>query len=64
MNDCIRRSLGAAIASVKRLLATETWNESHEASDIADSQEYGRQYIEITRKYVEHFKAQAADENR
>jgi hypothetical protein len=34
----------------------ETWNEFHEGTDIADSKEYGRQYIELTRKYSDLFK--------
>jgi hypothetical protein len=34
----------------------ETWNEWHEGTDIAESKEYGRQYIELTRKYVDFFK--------
>lgn len=35
----------------------ETWNEFHEGTDIAESQEYGRQYIELTRKYADRFKS-------
>jgi len=34
----------------------ETWNEFHEGTDIAESKEYGRQYIELTRKYADLFK--------
>ncbi len=34
----------------------ETWNEFHEGTDIAESKEYGRRYIELTRKYSELFK--------
>jgi len=34
----------------------ETWNEFHEGTDIAESREHGRQYIELTRKYVDRFK--------
>lgn len=34
----------------------ETWNEFHEGTDIAESREYGRQYIELTRKFVDQFK--------
>ena len=37
-------------------VAIETWNEFHEGTDIAESREYGRQYIELTRKHVELFK--------
>ena len=36
----------------------ETWNEFHEGTDVAESQEYGRQYIEMTREYAERFKAE------
>ena len=39
-----------------RIVAIETWNEFHEGTDIAESREYGRQYIELTRKYVDLFK--------
>lgn len=35
----------------------ETWNEYHEGTDIAASREYGRQYIELNRRYVDMFKA-------
>jgi hypothetical protein len=34
----------------------ETWNEWHEGTDVAESKEYGRRYIELTRKYAELFK--------
>jgi hypothetical protein len=34
----------------------ETWNEYHEGTDAAESKEYGRQYIELTRKYADLFK--------
>ncbi|HOC56024.1 MAG TPA: DUF5010 domain-containing protein [Verrucomicrobiota bacterium] len=34
----------------------ETWNEFHEGTDICESKEYGRQYIELTRKYADLFK--------
>jgi hypothetical protein len=35
----------------------ETWNEYHEGTDVAESREFGRQYINLTRKYAELFKA-------
>jgi hypothetical protein len=47
--DAYRRDLAAALASGRKLLAIETWNEFHEASAIAESTEYGRTYIDITR---------------
>lgn len=34
----------------------ETWNEFHEGTDIAESRESGRKYIELTRKYSDMFK--------
>ncbi|MCI0748020.1 MAG: DUF5010 domain-containing protein [Verrucomicrobia subdivision 3 bacterium] len=34
----------------------ETWNEWHEGTDVAESREYGRQYIELTRKYADLFR--------
>ena len=34
----------------------ETWNEFHEGTDVAESKEYGRQYIDLTRKYADRFK--------
>src|SRR5262249_27294495 len=40
-----RTSWEAAIAARKPYVAIETWNEFHEASDIAETREYGRQYI-------------------
>lgn len=34
----------------------ETWNEWHEGTDVAESKECGRQYIDLTRKYADLFK--------
>ncbi|HRT08497.1 MAG TPA: DUF5010 domain-containing protein [Candidatus Paceibacterota bacterium] len=34
----------------------ETWNEFHEGTTVCESREYGRQYIELTRKYSDLFK--------
>jgi hypothetical protein len=38
------------------IVVIETWNEFHEGTDIAESREHGRQYIELTRKYANLFK--------
>jgi hypothetical protein len=38
------------------IVMIETWNEFHEGTDICESREYGRKYIELTRKYVALFK--------
>ena len=51
------RNFEAALATGTKTIVIETWNEFHEASDVADSIEYGRRYIEITRRYVDRFKA-------
>ena len=40
-----------------QLVHVETWNEYHEGTDIAASKEYGRQYLELNRKFVDMFKA-------
>lgn len=45
------------LRSPTNLVHVETWNEYHEGTDIAASREYGRQYIELNRKYVDLFKA-------
>jgi hypothetical protein len=39
-----------------KIAVIETWNEFHEGTDIAESKEYGRQYINLTTQYVERFK--------
>lgn len=45
------------LQSPSNFVVIETWNEFHEGTDIAESLEYGRQYIELTRKYVDRFKS-------
>ncbi|MFW6171042.1 MAG: DUF5010 domain-containing protein [Planctomycetota bacterium] len=37
------------------ILLVETWNELHEGTDVCDSKEFGRQYIELTAKYAKLF---------
>jgi hypothetical protein len=44
-----------AIASDLNMVVIETWNELHEGTDICETKEYGREYIELTRKYVGKF---------
>ena len=46
-----------AIASNKPLLTIETWNEFHEGSSIAETTEYGRQYLDLTRQLAAAFHA-------
>ena len=52
-----RRNFQAAIASGKPLLAIETWDELHEGSGIAETVEYGRTYLTITRQMAAAFHA-------
>jgi len=40
-----------------RLVAVETWNEFHEATDTAASREYGRSYIDLTKEGLEKWRA-------
>ncbi len=47
-----------------KLVVLETWNEFHEGTDIAESRESGRQYIDLTRRYVDRFKAGLGPEPR
>jgi len=42
-----------------KLVMVETWNEFHEGTDVAHTREYGRQYVELTRKYADMFHADA-----
>jgi hypothetical protein len=50
------RQLQQAVASGRHLLAAETWNEFSEGTDIQETVETGRQYIDLTRRYVDEFK--------
>ncbi len=45
------------LRSKARIVHVETWDEMHEGTDICESAEYGRTYIDLTRRYVKHFKA-------
>lgn len=42
----------------------ETWSEFHEGTEIGESKEYGRQYIELTRKYAGLFKKGSVESDR
>ena len=50
------RALQEAVASDRRILALETWNEFSEGSQIAETAQDGRFYIELTRRYADRFK--------
>jgi hypothetical protein len=48
-----RKNFTAAVQSGRPFVAIETWNEIHEASAIAETVEYGRKYIDLTRSIVD-----------
>ncbi len=45
-----------AINSSASIVLVETWNEMHEGTDICDSREYGKEYIELTKEYGNKFR--------
>jgi hypothetical protein len=51
--------LQQALRSGRKIWAIETWNELGEGSGILETVEFGRQYIELTRRYVARFKGRA-----
>ena len=51
------RQLQQALSSGRQIMAIETWNELGEASGISETVEFGRQYIKLTRRYADRFKA-------
>jgi hypothetical protein len=50
------RAWKQALRHRPHIVIVETWNEFHEGTSIAESREHGRQYIELTRKYVDLYK--------
>jgi len=44
-----------ALSLPSNIVAIETWNELHEGTDICETKEYGRQYIDLTAKYSKLF---------
>jgi hypothetical protein len=51
-----RRNWEAFLRRPCQFVMIETWNEFHEGTDICESKEYGRQYINLTRQYAALFK--------
>ena len=49
--------LRQALLSGRQIMAVETWNELGEATGILETREFGRQYIDMTRRYADRFKA-------
>ncbi len=54
--ETYKQSFATAIECGTPWLAIETWNEYHEGTEISDSLQYGRQYIEISKEYLSYFK--------
>jgi hypothetical protein len=52
--------LQQAVASGRHILAVETWNEFSEGTDVQETVETGRQYIDLTRRYADEFKGRGA----
>lgn len=53
------RLLAEPAATRPSMVHIETWNEWHEGTDVGESREYGRKYIELTRKYANLFHSRA-----
>lgn len=53
-----------AIRSGRRIVLLETWNEMHEGTDICRSKEYGRKYMELTRRYAAIFQKTVSLQHR
>ncbi len=51
-----RWSWNQVLNSSSSIVLLETWNEMHEGTDICESREYGRLYIDLTRNYVDLWK--------
>ena len=52
-----QRQLEAVLRHRHQILAVETWNELGEASGICETIEFGRQYLDLTRHYVDRWRA-------
>jgi len=50
-------NLKSMLRSRRKIKPIETWNEYDEATGISATVEWGRHYIDLTRKYVNLFKA-------
>jgi len=50
------RALEQALVSDRQILALETWNEFSEGTQIAETVQDGRLYIDLSRRYADRFK--------
>ena len=60
--ETYKQGFAVAIQCGTPWLAIETWNEYHEGTEIAESLQYGRQYIELSKEYLSYFKQGALPE--
>lgn len=51
-----RLNWAKVLASARHFVVIETWNEFHEGTDICNSREYGRTFIDITADFVAKLK--------
>ncbi|MBM4090039.1 MAG: hypothetical protein FJ276_11565, partial [Planctomycetes bacterium] len=51
------RLLAEPVTKRPWMVHVETWNEWHEGTDVCESREYGRTYIDLTRQFADHFHA-------
>lgn len=54
--DFYRESWDAVLASDVNIVAIETWNEWHEASNIDKCIQYGERYLALSKEYIARFK--------
>jgi Domain of unknown function (DUF5010) len=59
-----KNELNQALASGLNIMAIETWNELGEGSGILETQEFGRQYIDIARSYADRLHASKTSDVR
>jgi hypothetical protein len=52
-----RQFLSYGLKRRAKIVLVETWNELHEGTDVCASKEFGRQYIDLTAKYAQLFRA-------
>ncbi|MCB9879222.1 MAG: hypothetical protein H6835_16625 [Planctomycetes bacterium] len=56
-----RWSWQMALRQRPELVLLETWNELHEGTELCPTKELGRQYVELTRRYVDLLRAGKGD---
>jgi len=54
--DFYRRNWSQVLASGRHFVVVETWNELHEGTDICNTREYGRTYIDMTAEFAAKLK--------